>query len=57
MLPNDVWPGDAADIVSTISLEGIARGQYRVVFDLVDEQVCWFGDMGSPVAEQLLEIA
>jgi hypothetical protein len=57
MLPNDVRPGDATDIVSHISLEGVARGQYRVVFDMVNEQVCWFGDMGSPVAEQLLEIA
>jgi glycosyltransferase involved in cell wall biosynthesis/SAM-dependent methyltransferase len=57
MLPNEVWPGDAADIVSTISLEGLASGQYRIVFDMVNEQVCWFGDMGSPVAEQLLEIA
>ena len=56
MLPNDVWPGDAADIVSHISLEGVARGQYRVVFDMVNEQVCWLGDMGSPVAEQRLEI-
>ena len=56
MLPNEVGPGDAADIVSTISLEGLACGQYRIVFDMVNEQVCWFGDMGSPVAEQLLEI-
>lgn len=46
-LPRDIAPGDEA----TVRLEVASPpepGQYEIEFDLVQEQVAWFEDRGSP---------
>jgi SAM-dependent methyltransferase/glycosyltransferase involved in cell wall biosynthesis len=55
-LSQDVSPGDHLKVVSEVSLEGLEVGRYRILFDMVNEQVDWFQHKGSEVAEQWLEI-
>jgi SAM-dependent methyltransferase len=45
-LPGDVAPGAAVDIAVDITLSDAAT-PYVLKFDLVDEGVCWFEDVGS----------
>jgi SAM-dependent methyltransferase/glycosyltransferase involved in cell wall biosynthesis len=56
LLPQDVPPGSQVEVAAEVSLEGLVAGWYRVLFDMVNEQVHWFQHKGSEVAEQLLEI-
>lgn len=55
-LSKDVPPGGHVGVESEFSLEGLKPGKYRVLFDMVNEHVCWFQDIGSEVVERELEI-
>jgi ubiquinone/menaquinone biosynthesis C-methylase UbiE/glycosyltransferase involved in cell wall biosynthesis len=56
-LSEDVPPGGHIEVVSDVSLEGCEAGQYRLLFDMVNEQVHWFEHKGgAEVVEQWLEI-
>jgi ubiquinone/menaquinone biosynthesis C-methylase UbiE/glycosyltransferase involved in cell wall biosynthesis len=56
-LSEDVPPGGHIEVVSEVSLEGCEAGRYRLLFDMVNEQVHWFQHKGgAEVAEQWLEI-
>ena len=55
-LAADVPPGGRIEVVSEVSLEGFKPGSYRVVFDMVNELVCWFQSVGSEVVERRIEI-
>jgi len=55
-LAADVPPGGRIEVVSEVSLDGCQAGRYRVLFDMVNEQVHWFQHKGSEVAEHWLEI-
>jgi ubiquinone/menaquinone biosynthesis C-methylase UbiE/glycosyltransferase involved in cell wall biosynthesis len=56
-LSEDVPPGGHIDVVSEVSLEGCETGRYRLLFDMVNEQVHWFQHKGgAEVVEQWLEI-
>jgi ubiquinone/menaquinone biosynthesis C-methylase UbiE/glycosyltransferase involved in cell wall biosynthesis len=56
-LSEDVPPGGRMEVVSEISLEGLQAGRYRLLFDMVNEQVHWFQHKGgAEVVEQWLEI-
>jgi SAM-dependent methyltransferase/glycosyltransferase involved in cell wall biosynthesis len=56
-LTEDVPPGGKIEVASEVSLEGLAPGRYRVLFDMVNELVNWFQDKGSQVAERCVEVA
>ncbi len=45
-LPRNVRPGEAIQLAVGIDLPHPQTG-YVIKLDLVDEQVCWFGDVGS----------
>jgi hypothetical protein len=49
-------PGGYVELVSELSLEGFRPGRYRVLFDMVNELVCWFQSVGSEVVERWIEI-
>lgn len=55
LLPRDVAPGGRIRLPMTIALPAdLAPGDYTLRLDLVDELVCWFGDLGvSPVERRL----
>jgi ubiquinone/menaquinone biosynthesis C-methylase UbiE/glycosyltransferase involved in cell wall biosynthesis len=55
-LAHDVAPGHYVEVVSEVSLEGFKPGRYRVLFDMVNELVCWFQSVGSEVVERWIEI-
>jgi SAM-dependent methyltransferase/glycosyltransferase involved in cell wall biosynthesis len=55
-LRHDVPPGGRIEVVSEVSLAGFMPGSYRVLFDMVNEQVCWFQSIGSEVVERWIEI-
>jgi SAM-dependent methyltransferase len=55
-LPRDVPPGDAVELTAEVALAGLAPGSYRLVVDMVNELICWFEAVGSPVAQHDLEI-
>jgi SAM-dependent methyltransferase/glycosyltransferase involved in cell wall biosynthesis len=55
-LRHDVPPGGHIDVVSEVSLDGFKPGSYRVLFDMVNELVCWFQSIGSEVVERWIEI-
>jgi hypothetical protein len=44
-LPRDLDPGEEATL--DVELPLLEPGAYRLVFDLVAEQVCWFAERGS----------
>ena len=54
-LSEDVPPGGRIEVVSEVSLEGRKAGRYRVLFDMVNEQVYWFQHKGGEVVEQWLQ--
>jgi hypothetical protein len=53
---HDVMPGGDVEVVSEVSLEGLPIGRYRVLFNMVNELVCWFQTVGSEVVERGIEI-
>lgn len=55
-LPHDVRPGESVRIDTELSLDGLPPGLYRLVFDMVNERVAWFRDIGSPVSEHEIRI-
>jgi ubiquinone/menaquinone biosynthesis C-methylase UbiE/glycosyltransferase involved in cell wall biosynthesis len=52
----DVPPGGRIEVVTEVSLAGLQPGSYRVLFDMVNELVCWFQSVGSAVVERWIEI-
>ncbi|MEM7051535.1 MAG: methyltransferase domain-containing protein [Acidobacteriota bacterium] len=54
-LPQDIAPGGEAAVTLTLRAPDEA-GSYRVVLDLVAEQVAWFADRGSPTTVLELEV-
>jgi hypothetical protein len=53
-LSEDVPPGGHIEVVSEVSLEGCEAGRYRLLFDMVNEQVHWFENKGgAEVVEQM----
>lgn len=52
----DVAPGDSIDVAAELSLAGLDPGSYRLLVDMVNEQVCWFQFVGSQVAERPLRV-
>jgi ubiquinone/menaquinone biosynthesis C-methylase UbiE/glycosyltransferase involved in cell wall biosynthesis len=55
-LAHDVPAGGRIEVVSEVSLEGLELGSYRVLFDMVNELVCWFQSIGSEVVERWIEV-
>jgi ubiquinone/menaquinone biosynthesis C-methylase UbiE len=55
-LSHDIGPGHCVEVVAEVSLDGFKPGRYRVLFDMVNELVCWFQSAGSAVVERWLEI-
>jgi hypothetical protein len=56
-LSEDIPPGGHIEVVSEVSLDGCETGRYRLLFDMVNEQVHWFQHKGgAEVVEQWLEI-
>jgi hypothetical protein len=48
-LPGDVHPGASVTIdVYVTPPENLSPGAYELRFDMVNELVCWFSDVGSP---------
>lgn len=55
-LANDMRPGQTVTVHATIALPpDIEPGHHLLEFDLVDEQICWFGDAApeSPVTSSI----
>lgn len=50
----DVEPGESIDL--TVVLPPLMAGPYHVVVDLVDEQQCWFYQVGSEPLERDVEV-
>jgi len=55
-LARDVPPGGRIDVVAEVSVEGLKPGRYRLLFDMVNELVCWFQVGGSEVVERWIEV-
>ena len=49
-----ITPGQT--VRATLQLPGLPRGRYKIEFDLVSNDVCWFAINGSQVAEITLEV-
>ncbi len=50
-LPRAVAPGDSVEVVAEVPLPA-EGGRHRIRLDLVDENVMWFSQAGSPVLER-----
>jgi ubiquinone/menaquinone biosynthesis C-methylase UbiE/glycosyltransferase involved in cell wall biosynthesis len=55
-LARDVSPGSRIDVLAEVSVEGLKPGRYRLLFDMVNELVCWFQVGGSEVVERWIEV-
>jgi ubiquinone/menaquinone biosynthesis C-methylase UbiE len=56
-VPSDVPPGGEVEVESAFEVPpGLEPGGYRLRFDMVDEQIAWFEQLGSPVAERELAV-
>jgi hypothetical protein len=55
-LSQDVPPGSSIEVVSEVSLERLEVGRYRILFDMVNEQVNWFQHKGSETNWQWLTV-
>ena len=53
-LPRAVDPGDTVEIEAVVPVPA-ESGRFRLVFDLVAEQICWFEHHGSPALSLDLE--
>ena len=54
-LPSAVAPGESVKVLAEVPLPA-EGGPYRIRLDLVDENVMWFSQAGSPVLERDLEV-
>lgn len=55
-LPGDVRAGETVEI--DIEMRAPEQpGTYQIDFDLVDEHIAWFEDLGSPIASATLSVA
>ncbi len=54
-LSYDLRPGDETEVVIVLSAP-TTPGEYNLEFDLVQEQVTWFGQMGSESLRQKLAV-
>jgi len=48
-LPRALRPGESARF--RFAIDAPPPGEYRMDFDLVSEQVCWFADNGAKVVQ------
>ena len=55
-LSRDVPPGGRIEVIAEVSMEGLAPGRYRMLFDMVNELVCWFQSVGSETVERWVEV-
>jgi ubiquinone/menaquinone biosynthesis C-methylase UbiE/glycosyltransferase involved in cell wall biosynthesis len=55
-LSRDVPPGGRIEVISEVSMEGLAPGRYRILFDMVNELICWFQSVGSETVERWTEV-
>lgn len=55
-LSRDVPPGGRIEVLSEVAMEGLEPGRYRIVFDMVNELVCWFQSVGSETVERRIEV-
>jgi hypothetical protein len=55
-LSRDVPAGSRIEVVTEVPVEGLKPGRYRLLFDMVNELVCWFQSAGSAVVERWVEI-
>jgi SAM-dependent methyltransferase/glycosyltransferase involved in cell wall biosynthesis len=55
-LSRDVPAGSRIEVVTEVSVEGLKPGRYRLLFDMVNELVCWFQSVGSAAVERRIEI-
>ena len=56
-LPGEVAPGDAVRVRVKVDMPAnVPPGEHRFQIDLVNEQVCWFGDLGGPVLSNPLTL-
>jgi ubiquinone/menaquinone biosynthesis C-methylase UbiE/glycosyltransferase involved in cell wall biosynthesis len=55
-LSRDVPPGSQIEVRSEVSVEGLEPGRYRMLFDMVNELVCWFQSVGSETVERWIEV-
>ncbi len=56
-LPRDLAPGEAAEAAFELTAP-VRPGRYRIVFDLVAEQITWFAERGStPLTAEIRVIA
>jgi hypothetical protein len=54
-LPSDVPSGGVVDVLGIV--QGPATpGRYRLSWDLVREDVCWFSEQGNPTASQVVVV-
>ena len=54
-LPCDVRAGETVEV--DIEMRAPEPGTYRIEFDLVDEHIAWFEDLGSPIVSATLSVA
>jgi hypothetical protein len=54
LIPRDVYPGEKVCVELKFKLP--APGTYRVDVDLVDEEICWFAERGSPTLSFTIEV-
>ena len=54
-LPADVPPGGVVQVAGVVQAP-TAPGAYRLVWDLVEEQVTWFSEQGNPMGEQAVHV-
>jgi SAM-dependent methyltransferase len=54
--PADVGPGDSASVLVTVPLpRELPTGVHQITFDLVNELICWFSDLGNvPITRSLM---
>lgn len=54
-LPQDVPPGETVDFVARLHLPE-RLGRFRLALDMVDEQVAWFEQCGSPTTQVEVQV-
>lgn len=54
-LPADLPPGGSLDVVGRARMPS-TEGAYRLRWDMVQEGVTWFSDLGNPMAEQRFDV-
>lgn len=54
LIPRDVHPGERVCVELQFALP--SSGRFRIDVDLVDEEICWFSERGSPVLALEVEV-